>query len=125
MQLEDFNDAIKRDNILGLNSIAVEERKDSQDGTNYETSNDKNVQGKTEFLKKMNTAKVVPIDAKNEVVADEDDENMKAFEDDPAFVKKLGSEPYITFAEFSKYLSLFNPKIGLDEKIQCKNTNAI
>lgn len=32
---------------------------------------------------------------------------------------KLGSEPYITFAEFCKYLSLFNPKTGLDEKIQC------
>ena len=47
---------------------------------------------------------------------------MKTLEDDLDFIKKLGSEPYITFAEFAKYLSLFNPKTGLDEKIQCKTT---
>lgn len=33
------------------------------------------------------------------------------------FVKKLGVEPYIRFADFSKYLSLFNQRTGLDEKI--------
>ncbi len=33
------------------------------------------------------------------------------------FVKKLGVEAYIRFADFSKYLSLFNQRTGLDEKI--------
>ena len=42
---------------------------------------------------------------------------MKTEEDSHEFVNKLGTEPYITFAEFCKYLSLYNPKTGLDEKI--------
>ena len=46
---------------------------------------------------------------------------MKTDEDDAEFLRKLGNEPYITFAEFSKFISLFNPKTGLDEKIHCNN----
>ena len=30
----------------------------------------------------------------------------------------MGTESYITFAEFSKIMSLFNPRTGIDEKIQ-------
>lgn len=51
---------------------------------------------------------------------EEEDEHLKTEEDEPDFIRKLGTEPYITFAEFAKYLSLFNPKTGLDEKIQCR-----
>ena len=40
--------------------------------------------------------------------------------DDAAFIAKMGTERYITFAEFAKILSLFNPRTGIDEKIQCK-----
>lgn len=47
----------------------------------------------------------------------EEEENLKTEEDEPEFITRLGHEPYITFAEFSRYLSLFNPKTGLDEKI--------
>lgn len=42
---------------------------------------------------------------------------MKTEVDEEEFIKKLGVEPYITFAEFARYLALFNPKTGLDEKI--------
>ena len=49
--------------------------------------------------------------------ADEEDENLRTEEDGAEFLRKLGTEAYIDFAEFSKYLSLFNPKTGIDEKI--------
>lgn len=51
--------------------------------------------------------------------AEEDLEQLKTEEDSPAFLKRLGVEPYIRFAEYCKYLSLFNQRTGLDEKIQC------
>lgn len=38
-------------------------------------------------------------------------------DDDPAFIKLMGTETYINFAEFSKIMSLFNPRTGIDEKI--------
>lgn len=66
--------------------------------------------------KSKKTGKVTPEGA----VADEMDENMKTEEDSPGFIKRLGIEPYIRFADFCKYLSLFNQRTGLDEKIQCK-----
>ncbi len=47
-------------------------------------------------------------DKKPGAIFEEEDDNMKAEVDSPAFIKKLGVEPYIRFAEFSKYLSLFN-----------------
>ena len=50
-------------------------------------------------------------------LVEEEDEHLKTEEDDNDFLKKLGQEAYISFAEFAKYLSLFNPKTGLDEKI--------
>jgi hypothetical protein len=39
---------------------------------------------------------------------EEEDDNLKTEQDSPGYVKKLGVEPYIRFAEFAKYLSLFN-----------------
>jgi hypothetical protein len=39
---------------------------------------------------------------------EEEDENMKTELDTEAFIKKLGVEPYIRFADYCKYLSLFN-----------------
>ena len=40
--------------------------------------------------------------------------------DDARFIEKMGTEKYITFAEFAKIMSIFNPRTGIDEKIQCK-----
>ena len=37
--------------------------------------------------------------------------------DTPAFIESLGTESYITFAEFAKIMSMFNPRTGIDEKI--------
>lgn len=51
---------------------------------------------------------------------DEDYDNMKTEEDTPEFIEELGTEAYINFAEFARYLSYFNPRTGLDEKISCK-----
>ena len=48
---------------------------------------------------------------------EQEDDNQATEEDEPIFVVRLGAEPYINFAEFCKYLSIFNPKTGLDEKI--------
>jgi len=52
---------------------------------------------------KNKAQKVTPGDA-----IEEEDDNLKTEQDSPLFVKKLGIEPYIGFAEFAKYLSLFN-----------------
>lgn len=48
---------------------------------------------------------------------EEEDDNLHTEVDAPDFLNRLGGEPYISFAEFAKYLSVFNPKTGLDEKI--------
>jgi hypothetical protein len=42
---------------------------------------------------------------------------MRTEEDEPRFIARLGVEPYIRFADFAKYLSLFNQRTGLDDKI--------
>jgi hypothetical protein len=47
----------------------------------------------------------------------EEEEILKTEEDDAKFLKRLGTEPYIRFADFAKYLSLFNSRTGIDEKI--------
>ena len=38
--------------------------------------------------------------------------------DDAEFIEKMGSEPYVNFAEFAKKMSLFNPRTSIDDKIQ-------
>ena len=45
---------------------------------------------------------------------------MKEFddlEDDEPFLELIGKERWITFSEFAKKLSLFNPRTAIDEKI--------
>ena len=73
----------------------------------------------------------VPVNAKGSKVApapnskpgdpviEEEEDILKTEEDDAKFLRRLGTEPYIRFADFAKYLSLFNSRTGLDEKIQC------
>ena len=43
---------------------------------------------------------------------------MDDIEDTPQFIRSLGTEKYINFAEFAKIMSMFNPNTGIDEKIQ-------
>lgn len=49
---------------------------------------------------------------------EEEEENYDDVEDDPRFIRLLGTQMYIDFAEFAKIMSLFNPNTGIDEKIQ-------
>lgn len=37
--------------------------------------------------------------------------------DSQPFIESMGTESYINFAEYSKIMSLFNPRTGIDEKI--------
>ncbi len=66
---------------------------------------------------KSKASKVSPDDPKKPGAIEEEEDNLKTEQDSPMFVKKLGVEAYIRFADFSKYLSLFNQRTGLDEKI--------
>jgi hypothetical protein len=66
----------------------------------------------------MFSGRVVPEEKGGaEFRGDGEEDGQKTEEDEPAFVERLGYESYITFAEFAKYMSIFNPKTGLDEKI--------
>ncbi len=51
-------------------------------------------------------SKISPADDK--IAIEEEDENLKTDIDPPGFLKRLGVERYIRFADFAKYLSLFN-----------------
>lgn len=55
---------------------------------------------------KRSASKVAPEEALRAV--EDEEENLQNEQDPPGFVKRLGVEPYIRFAEFCKYLSLFN-----------------
>lgn len=66
---------------------------------------------------KKGASKVTPDDAVSKAAIEEEEENLNTEQDLPSFIKRLGVEPYIRFAEFCKYLSLFNQRTGLDEKI--------
>lgn len=122
LQLEDFNDAVKPDNHQANNldffpnsQKKPEEVKDPMGESNIDQDTQLN---RGETLKKSKT-KVQPEGEKREEKhGGEEEENLKTEEDEPDFITRLGHEPYITFAEFCRYLSLFNPKTGLDEKIQ-------
>eukprot|EP00347_Sterkiella_histriomuscorum_P008767 403343834 len=132
LQLEDFNDALRKD------TMHVEENKGLNfDGTQTEAAEKSSMMGapnpKVEFGRKNTRVAPTGLSAGNRLsktnggsdpinntnnIDHDEDEHMKTEEDEPDFVRKLGTEPYITFAEFCKYLSIFNPKTGLDEKIQ-------
>lgn len=50
----------------------------------------------------------------------EDDGNLDVIADTDEFIASMGTASYIDFAEFAKIMSLFNPRTGIDEKIQCE-----
>lgn len=58
---------------------------------------------------------------KNEIpAAAEAEADLELNEDTAEFINSMGTVSYITFDEFAKIMSLFNPRTGIDEKIQCK-----
>lgn len=115
MQLDDFNEALKR---------GVTDEEGKHDNFGGETNYGGTQQSHNPNSNRRNT-KVAPegFQMPKQEAVEEEDENIKTEEDAADFLRKLGSEPYINFAEFAKYLSLFNPKTGIEEKIQCKIQN--
>ena len=93
-----------------FNSIDIKKKNDKKD---------EDPNNATNFPDEKNKAnKVNPEDTdKKEGVIQEEEDTLKDEVDSPGFIKKLGVEPYIRFADFAKYLSLFNQRTGLDEKI--------
>lgn len=51
------------------------------------------------------------------IIRDEEDFNGDDLKDNIAFVEKMGHKRYITFAEFAKKMSLFNPRTDIEDKI--------
>ena len=49
---------------------------------------------------------------------DEFGEDVKNDIDTPQFIGTLGTKAYIDFQEFCKYLSVFNPRFNIDEKVK-------
>ena len=47
----------------------------------------------------------------------EEGEDFDELKDDAAFMTKMGTRRYLTFAEFAKKMSLFNPRTDIEEKI--------
>ena len=47
----------------------------------------------------------------------EEGEDFDELKDDAAFITKMGLRRYLTFAEFAKKMSLFNPRTDIEEKI--------
>ena len=96
---------------------------DLKPNRNEESKNDANAGDQTNYPDDK-TASKTPTKANKIAPEDkpvvEEEEILKTEEDDAKFLKRLGVEPYIRFADFAKYISLFNSRTGLDEKIQCK-----
>lgn len=57
---------------------------------------------------------------KEKEAEDNEDADLEMNEDTPEFIESMGTISYITFDEFAKNMSLFNPRTGIEEKIQCK-----
>ena len=49
---------------------------------------------------------------------DEFGDDVKNDIDTPQFIGTLGTKAYIDFQEFCKYLSVFNPRFNIDEKVK-------
>ena len=65
-----------------------------------------------------NNKKKGPVDVEGAPVIPADENfNGDDLKDDIAFVTKMGIKRYITFAEFAKKMSLFNPRTDIEDKI--------
>jgi len=105
---------------LTIDDIAGDHKANRRD---EESKNDANAGDQTNYPDEKKASKT-PAKA-NKIAPDEkppaeEEEILKTEEDDAKFLRRLGVEPYIRFADFAKYISLFNSRTGLDEKIQCK-----
>lgn len=89
-----------------LGQLDAGDKKDKEEGKKQKGDNDEEAgqrdQNETEEEKKV----------------DEEPPEGDDLVDDAEFIEKMGTEPYITFAEFAKKMSLFNPRTSIDDKIQ-------
>lgn len=116
------DDDVRAIRVIRQDSLAVEDidgkargrNEDAKDNGNDAT----NYPDEKSRVPSKGNSKIVPFgEDKKDNAAEEEEDNLKTEEDDAKFLKRLGNEPYIRFADFSKYLSLFNQRTGLDEKI--------
>ncbi|TNV76445.1 hypothetical protein FGO68_gene8344 [Halteria grandinella] len=111
------DEEIKSLRMVRQDDLRIEDLDGGKRRTIEDSKKDDDANNATNFPEergKSKNGKVAPDGA----AADEDLEYLKTEEDSPAFLKKLGVEPYIRFADYCKYLSLFNQRTGIDEKIQ-------
>ena len=92
----------------------LKEEEEVKKGTN-ETENSDDDKGSTEGEKNKKEKEPPAEQPENE------DADLELNEDSPEFIANMGTTSYITFDEFAKNMSLFNPRTGIDEKIQCKS----
>lgn len=100
VKLEDLGKILKDEEAP---KQATDETENSDEGEKESTEGEKNKKEK-----------------EKEVVDENEDADLEMNEDSPEFIESMGTISYITFDEFAKIMSLFNPRTGIEEKIQCK-----
>lgn len=109
-QVQEIKDMKNQDVKLEDLGKILKNEEEPKKGTN-ETEESDDKEGSTEGEK--------PKKEKQAEEAD-DDAELEMNEDTPDFIESMGTTSYITFDEFAKIMSLFNPRTGIEEKIQCK-----
>jgi hypothetical protein len=104
-----------RQDELHVEDLSLLEKDRKKDEENKIEDDPNNATNYPDDKRPKSASKVTPEDAVKAI--EEEEENLRTEEDPPSFIKQLGVEPYIRFADFCKYLSLFNQRTGLDEKI--------
>jgi hypothetical protein len=99
VKLEDLGKILKEEEPAKKNT---DETENSDDGEKDSTEGEKNKK------------------EKDKEPEENDDADLEMNEDTPEFIESMGTISYITFDEFAKNMSLFNPRTGIEEKIQCK-----
>ena len=104
------NQDVKLEDLGKILKVEEEEKKKGTDET--DNSDEEKDKDSTEGEKKKK--------GEPEANPANEDADLELNEDTPEFIEQMGIVSYITFDEFAKIMSLFNPRTGIDEKIQCK-----
>lgn len=94
----------------GTDDSEKKDKSDSEAETEEKKEDEENVDARPKRNKKPEEEKKAEVD--------EDGVDGEDLKDDAEFTNKMGTMRYLTFAEFAKKMSLFNPRTGIDDKIQ-------